>query len=428
MEKENKTVRCAIYTRKSHEEGLEQDFNSLDAQRESGENYIASQKTRGWVCLPERYDDGGFSGGNTNRPGLIKLMTDIAAGKIDVVVVYKIDRLSRSICDFAELSKTFDKYGTSFVAVTQDINTSTSSGRMMLNILVTFAQYEREVIAERIRDKMSASRKKGLWVGGVTPYGYQALNKKLEIVPEQAEIVKNIFQRYSETGSAKQVCDELDAAGIRNRTGKKFAPPMIYRMLENHSYLGQVEYKGEVFPGEHSAIIGKKLWDEVHETLKANTIDVNGNTRRQETQASLKGLLKCGHCGCSMGPTFTGKKGKNYLYYICEKDYKSTRPSCPVRRVAGGDIESLVVEQLQKLFNSQTFIDLTADSGGMSRDSVANAFANLSGFWKELFPTERNRLLRLLLDRVTINEGNIEITVKTEGMKNLMKELEHEHD
>ena len=259
MENENKTVRYAIYTRKSHEEGLVQDFNSLDAQRESGENYIASQKTRGWVCLPERYDDGGFSGGNTNRPGLIKLMNDIATGKIDVLV-YKIDRLSRSICDFAELSKTFDKYGTSFVAVTQDINTSTGSRRMMLNILVTFAQYEREVIAERIRDKMSASRKKGLWVGGVTPYGYQALNKKLEIVPEQAEIVKNIFQRYSETGSAKQVCDELDAAGIRNRTGKKFAPPMIYRMLENHSYIGQVEYKGEVFPGEHTAIIGKKLW------------------------------------------------------------------------------------------------------------------------------------------------------------------------
>lgn len=428
MDKENKAVRCAIYTRKSHEEGLEQDFNSLDAQRESGENYIASQKTRGWICLPERYDDGGFSGGNTNRPALKKLLEDIASGKVDVVVVYKIDRLSRSICDFAELSKTFDKFGASFVAVTQDINTSTSSGRMMLNILVTFAQYEREVIAERIRDKMSASRKKGLWVGGVTPFGYRVLNKHLEIVPEQAEIVKRMFQRYSETASVKQVCDELTDGGIRTRTGKFFNPSMVYRILDNHSYIGKVQYKGEVFPGDHAAIIGQTLWNVVHEILKENTAAENGNSRRQQTSASLRGLLKCGHCDCAMGPTYTGKKGKNYLYYICEKDYKRTRPSCPVRRIAGGDIEKLVIEQLQKLFNSQTFIDLTAENGNMSRDSVASAFANLSGFWKELFPAERNRLLKLLIERVTVNEGNIEITIKTEGMKNLMMEMEHEHN
>src|SRR5574344_2086812 len=200
MDKENKTVRCAIYTRKSHEEGLEQDFHSLDAQRESGENYIASQKTRGWICLPERYDDGGFSGGNTNRPALKKLLADIASGKVDVVVVYKIDRLSRSICDFAELSKTFDKFGASFVAVTQEINTTTSSGRMMLNILVTFAQYEREVIAERIRDKMSASRKKGKWVGGSVPFGYKVVDKHLQIHEEEADIVKRIFARFLEIG------------------------------------------------------------------------------------------------------------------------------------------------------------------------------------------------------------------------------------
>ena len=426
MGKEKSTVRCAIYTRKSHEEGLEQDFNSLDAQREAGENYIASQKARGWICLPERYDDPGFSGGNINRPALTKLLSDIKSKKIDVVVVYKIDRLSRSICDFAELSRIFDQYGTSFVAVTQDINTSTSSGRMMLNILVTFAQYEREVIADRIRDKMSASRRKGLWVGGVTPYGYQAVNKRLEIVPEQAEIVKEIFQRYSETGSAKQVCNELNAEGIRNRKGKNFTPALIYRMLDNHSYIGQVQYKGEVFPGEHAPIINEKLWNAVHEALHTNTSD-GGGKKRQETTACLRGLLKCGHCGCSMGPTYTGKKDKRYIYYICEKDYKRPQPICPVRRIASGDIETLVIGQLQKLFSSSTFIDLTAECGGLSRDSVANAFANLDGFWNELFPVEQNRLLRLLLDHVTINEDNIEITVKTRGMKALMKELEYEH-
>lgn len=238
--------------------------------------------------------------------------------------------------------------------------------------------------------------------------------------------MKKIFQRYSETGSAKQVCDELAAEGINNRKGSRFIPAVIYRMLENYAYIGKVQYKGEVYAGEHTPIIGQKLWDAVHETLRENTVE--GTGRRQETRASLKGLLKCGHCGCSMGPTYTGKKGKNYLYYICEKDYKRTRPTCPVRRIAGGDIEKLVVEQLEKMFQSQTFIDLTAESGGMSRDSVAETLGNLSGFWNDLFPTERNRLLRLLLEKVTVNENNIEITVRTEGMKQLMQEMEHEHN
>lgn len=193
--------RCAIYTRKSVEEGLDQEFNSLDAQREAGEAYIASQKANGWVCLPTRYDDGGYSGGNMKRPALQQLLADCEAGLVDIIVVYKIDRLSRSICDFADLSKKFDEWGTQFVAVTQEINTATSAGRMMLNILITFAQYEREVITERVRDKMAASRKKGKWVGGSVPMGYRVENKKLVVEPEEARVIQRIFQRFIEVQS-----------------------------------------------------------------------------------------------------------------------------------------------------------------------------------------------------------------------------------
>ncbi|MBQ6352726.1 MAG: recombinase family protein, partial [Lentisphaeria bacterium] len=205
MEEKPKRVRCAVYTRKSVEEGLEMEFNSLDAQREAGEAYIASQRANGWVCLPDRYDDGGFSGGNMNRPALKRLLADAEDGKIDIIVVYKLDRLSRSICDFAELSKWFDKWNVAFVSVTQEINTSTSSGRMMLNILMTFAQFEREQIAERVRDKMSASRKKGKWVGGSVPIGYKVVDKKLVPDEETVPIVKRIFQRYLEIQSPTMI-------------------------------------------------------------------------------------------------------------------------------------------------------------------------------------------------------------------------------
>ncbi|UKI33650.1 MAG: recombinase family protein [Lentisphaeria bacterium] len=235
--------RCAIYTRKSVEEGLDQEFNSLDAQREAGEAYIASQKANGWVCLPTRYDDGGYSGGNMKRPALQQLLADCEAGLVDIIVVYKIDRLSRSICDFADLSKKFDEWGTQFVAVTQEINTATSAGRMMLNILITFAQYEREVITERVRDKMSASRKKGKWVGGRVPMGYRVENKKLTIVEEEARIIQRIFQRFIEVQSPALIAQELNKDGIRTKQGRIWNRQHIYRILSNHTYVGKVNYK-----------------------------------------------------------------------------------------------------------------------------------------------------------------------------------------
>ena len=222
MGEELRQIRCAVYTRKSVEEGLEMEFNSLDAQREAAESYIASQRANGWVCLPDRYDDGGFSGGNMNRPALQRLLADAEAGKIDIIVVYKIDRLSRSICDFASLSKSLDKWNVAFVSVTQEINTSNSSGRMMLNILMTFAQFEREQIAERVRDKMAASRKKGKWVGGSVPIGYRVVDKKLVVDEATAPIVQRIFRRYLETQSPKLIAQELNDDGITTLLGKKW--------------------------------------------------------------------------------------------------------------------------------------------------------------------------------------------------------------
>ncbi len=262
--------RCAIYTRKSHEEGLEQEFNSLDAQRLSAENYINSQQFNGWRLIEKRYDDGGFSGGNTERPALKELLADIKAGKIDVVVVYKIDRLSRSLIDFAELQTTFEKYNTSFVAVTQQIDTSGSTGRMMLNILMTFAQYEREIIAERIRDKMSATRRQGKYIGGVSPFGYKAENKHLQIQPEEAKAVKQVFRRYLETQSPKLIAQELNAEKLTTRQGKEWRISHIYRMLNARIYAGDIAYKGEVFKGEHEAIISREVWNEAQELLADN--------------------------------------------------------------------------------------------------------------------------------------------------------------
>ena len=262
--------RCAIYARKSVEDGLEQEFNSLDAQREAGEAYILSQKANGWICLPERYDDGGYSGGNMKRPALQKLLNDCENGLVDIIVVYKIDRLSRSICDFADLTKKFDEWGVQFVAVTQEINTATSAGRMMLNILITFAQYEREVITERVRDKMSASRKKGLWVGGCVPFGYTVCNKKLIVNQEEAKTVQRIFQRFVEIQSPKLIAHELNLDGIKTKQGKSWCNQHIYRILNNHTYIGEVKYKDTICEGEQEGIVDLEIWNRTRAILAEN--------------------------------------------------------------------------------------------------------------------------------------------------------------
>ena len=414
-------IRCACYTRKSVEDAtLDRDFNSLTSQREACESYIASQKCRGWVCLPERYDDGGYSGGNMKRPALQQLLADCEAGLVDIIVVYKIDRLSRSICDFADLSKKFDEWGTQFVAVTQEINTATSAGRMMLNILITFAQYEREVITERVRDKMAASRKKGKWVGGSVPMGYRVENKKLVVEPEEARVIQRIFQRFIEIQSPSLIAQELNKDGIRTKQGKAWDKPHIYRILSNHTYIGQVKYKECICEGEQNAIVELDVWNRTREILALNE-PVPRQTKRMETIAPLKGILRCGHCDCAMMPTYARKNGKRYFYYLCSRDSKRAISTCPVRQIPAGEVERITREQVVKMLQTPTILIKLAQVLNLPAEKIAELFKEI--FWQEISPGEMNRLLHLLLEKVEVHESKLSVEFKSSGIKTLMEEI-----
>jgi DNA invertase Pin-like site-specific DNA recombinase len=307
-------LRCAVYTRKSSEEGLEQEFNSLDAQRESCEAYIASQKPEGWLLVPDRYDDGGISGATLERPALKRLLADIEAGRVDVVVVYKIDRLSRALMDFAKLVEVFDRNNVTFVSVTQSFNTTTSMGRLTLNILLSFAQFEREVIGERIRDKFAASRKKGIWMGGWAPLGYDIKERKLLVNDAEAASVRELFQRFLRIGSMTILVVALRSEGMTTKGGKLIDKGYVYRILNNRVYLGEAVHKGTAYPGEHQAIIDRTLWDRVHDIFRESPRKRAAHTRAQ-TPALLKGLI-FGPTGSAMTPAHTRKGGKLYRYYV----------------------------------------------------------------------------------------------------------------
>ena len=308
-------IRCAAYARKSTEEGLDMEFNSLDAQRESCEAYIASQKSEGWSLVPDRYDDGGFSGGNMERPALKRLLKDIDAGKVNVVVVYKIDRLTRSLMDFAKLVEAFDKRNVTFASVTQAFNTTTSMGRLTLNILLSFAQFEREISAERIRDKFASSKKRGMWMGGHPPLGYTVQERKLVIHPAEAETVRTIFRRFVEIGSATQLIRELAESGAVGKNGRPFDKGAIYRILGHHVYVGEIAYQGAIYAGEHQGIIDRELWDTVHAILATNTREPRSASTRAQPPAVLRGIIRCRHCDRAMKPTYSRKDGKEYRYY-----------------------------------------------------------------------------------------------------------------
>jgi DNA invertase Pin-like site-specific DNA recombinase len=316
-------VHCAIYTRVSTEAGLDQDFNSLDAQYDAAQAYIRSQAHAGWTLARTRYDDGGFSGGSTDRPALQQLLEDIRSGRIDVVVVYKVDRLTRSLADFAKLVELFDTNGVSFVSVTQQFNTTTSMGRLTLNVLLSFAQFEREVTSERIRDKIGASKRKGLWVGGVVPLGYQAKDRKITVVEQEAETVRHIFRRYLELGSLNLLLADLRRSGIKTKVrplsngrtigGIPFTRGPLAALLRNHFYIGEVKYRGEIYPGEQAAILDRSLFDAVQAKLDQQR--TNHATARQQSESLLMGLIFDDR-GTRMTPSYAVKKGIRYRYYI----------------------------------------------------------------------------------------------------------------
>jgi site-specific DNA recombinase len=349
-------VHCAIYTRKSSEEGLDQEFSSLDAQREAGEAYIKSQAHEGWICLSRHYDDGGFTGGNMERPALQRLLADIEAGKVDGVVVYKVDRLSRSLLDFARLMEVFEKKRVAFVSVTQQFNTASSMGRLVLNVLLSFAQFEREIIAERTRDKIAATRRKGKWAGGMPLPGYDVdpLSFKLVVNPEEAERVRAIFALYLKHRGLIRVVQELERRGWRTkrwqtrkgqmRGGTLFTKTTLHHLLSNVVYLGKVRYKKEVHSGEHEAIVERAVWQKVQELLHRR----RASLLRQRSSALLKGLLHCRGCGHAMTPTSAQKKGgKRYHYYVCQSAIKRGRAACRTRALPCSVIESWVIEQVR---------------------------------------------------------------------------------
>ena len=353
-------IRCAIYTRKSTEEGLDLDFNSLDAQRASAEAFIASQQHEGWVCLPDLYDDGGFSGGNMERPALNRLLADIAAGKVDCVVVYKVDRLSRSLLDFSRIMETFDKNGVSFVSVTQQFNTTHSMGRLTLNILLSFAQFEREIIGERIRDKLTAQRRRGKWTGGVPMLGYDvdrsAASSKLVVNAEEATRVRRLFSLYLELGSLTPVVDELTRRGWCNKTwktkkgalrgGRRFDKCSLHAVLTNPIYVGKIRHNTSVFQGEHEPIIDADVFAKVQASLRSNSKG-KGNYLINKYNALLKGLIRCKACNHSMVHTTTSRGTKRYRYYTCVRAIKSGWKNCPTKSLPAAELEAEVVDQIR---------------------------------------------------------------------------------
>jgi len=419
-------LRCAIYTRKSTEEGLEQNFNSLDAQRDACEAYITSQKSEGWVMLREHYDDGGYTGGNMDRPGLQRLLQDIRDGLVDVIVVYKIDRLSRSLVDFSNLVALFDAQQVTFVSVTQAFNTTTSMGRLTLNILLSFAQFERELAGERVRDKIAASRQRGIWMGGTPPLGYDVRDRKLVPNPTEAALVQEIFSRFASTPSMATLHRDLRARGVtskawtttlkgRPREGTPISKGLLYKMLNNPVYLGLAVYKGQSFPGEHEAIIDTDRWERVQAHLKKGQALAKGAKAERLTRAPtlLRGLL-FSEQGRAFTPSYTIKGQKHYRYYVNTDAIKQGASGCEVRRMPAGELEMTVSEQVRGILKSPELVAEAVRAVRQQRPEIeeAEAIQSLTAIdtvWEMLFPAEQSQVVRTLIERITIRLDGLEM-------------------
>ncbi len=353
-------IRAAIYTRKSTEEGLEQAFNSLDAQREACEAFVKSQQHEGWTALPTKYNDGGFTGGNIDRPALQRLLSDVDAGRVDAVVTYKLDRLSRSIKDFADMMARFEAKGVVYVSITQQINTATAAGRLLQNVLVTFAQFEREIISERTRDKIKLTKMKGKWCGGTPPLGYDRAEKggALVVNEPEAKRVREIFQMYLKERSLLRVAQILNARGWRSKTwttrkgnlheGHEFTKTMLQQLLRNPVYIGLIAHKGESFKGEHAAIVDERVWKAVQNLLASGAVEVASHGPNP-TAYMLKGLVHCAACGSTMTAGTTSNPNARYRYYVCTKAKKQGVLACPTRSVPAPELEAFVVDRLRSL-------------------------------------------------------------------------------
>jgi site-specific DNA recombinase len=414
-----KTIRCALYTRKSSEEGLDQSFNSLHAQREACEAYVASQRHEGWQAISTHYDDGGFSGGNMDRPGLVHLMEDIAAHRIDTVVVYKVDRLTRSLADFAKIVEAFDAQGVSFVSVTQQFNTTSSMGRLTLNILLSFAQFEREVTGERIRDKIAASKKKGMWMGGVLPLGYDHRDRQLVVNPEEAKLVNEIFTQYLRLGNVFDLKRYLDQKGLRSKVritalGKKhggelFGRGALYHLLSNPIYVGEISHKKQVHPGKHEAILDRKLWEQVQAKLKSNRQSLTTRTNAQSS-SMLSGLL-FDATGVPYTPQHSVKNGRRHRYYTSRATLRRSKEQPPITRISASEIEKIVVDRIMRFLKSPQ--ELSGLSGNDSNVGALRKLINVAGLkaaqLEDATGEEIEQLVRGIVERIVVREAEVDI-------------------
>lgn len=433
----DKTIkRCAIYTRKSNEDGLEQEYNTLEAQRDMAVNFIRSQAEQKWTVVPEHYDDGGISGGTMERPELKKLLKDIKAGKIDVVVVYKIDRLSRSLYDFLGMIRLFDEHDVIFVSVTQNINSGTPMGRLMLNVLQSFAQFEMEQTGERIRDKIAASKKKGMWMGGVVPLGYDAREGKLYVNQAEAETVHYIFRRYQQLGSIGSLVDDLKLKGHKTKSwvtssGKFYEPrdfnkSTLYRILGNPMYVGKIQHKAAegIYDGQHEAIIDQKLWDKVQGLLQKNASQKIRIPNNNDRPYLLKGILVNPN-GYAMTPSSKLKGDKLYRYYVSMEAIKRGAKNCSVKTVSAQLIEEIILDRIKRLLTSPEWIGrlLQTENTQFKIPDYRAALANFETMWDELFPIEQARIVQLMLKEVVIHPDRMIMHFHPLGMVTLLQEM-----
>jgi len=432
-EEARRLVRCAVYTRKSSEEGLEQNFNSLDAQREGCEAFIVSHKQEGWRVLGTRYDDGGFSGGTLERPALKRLLADVESGKVDTIVVYKVDRLTRSLSDFAKIIEVLERRGASFISVTQHFNTTTSMGRLTLNVLLSFAQFEREVTGERIRDKVAASKRKGTWMGGHVPLGYELNDHKLEARAEEAEFVRALFLRYLDLRSIPRLKADLDRLGTRTKVwmsrggrqwgGALYSRGELHRILTNCLYVGEVRHKDRRYPGEHTAIVPRETWDRVQAQLMTGNHKVR-NTRTQKSSNLLAGLLE-DDIGQRFTCSFTLKKGRKYRYYVCESGNsrgETTGSRKPVRLPAQ-EIEEQVMARLRSFLGSQSDVldQLSLAEDATTTRKLLSAAQQLSARCSSRRKSEMQELVKAVVRRITVHPNRIELSVSKNALRRCLR-------
>jgi site-specific DNA recombinase len=413
--------RCAIYTRKSSEEGLEQDFNSLHAQREACEAFIRSQQGEGWRVIETAYDDGGLSGGTLERPALQQLLADIGQGRVDTVVVYKVDRLTRSLMDFARIVERFDRHGVSFVAVTQQFNTTTSMGRLTLNILLSFAQFEREVTGERIRDKIAASKRKGMWMGGVTPLGYEIRNRKLVTNPAEAEIVRFIYRRYQELGSVRLLKDDLDSRGIRSKLrtyqdgahtgGLPFSRGALYALLSNPIYIGQITHKGNRYPGQHEAILENGLWEAIQGRLRDHGSEHRARARKVMPSPLMGKLFD--EAGGRLTPSHALKHGKRYRYYV-SRDLVTgiTKEAHRGWRLPAAQIENVIAVEAAAMLADRSGIAAALEKAGSPPDRLSAALDRADEWHRRLLgEADRAEALAAVIYRVELRRAGLHLTI-----------------